>query len=60
MLVWYHIALRIGVPVVPGTPGPVSAYTDAHAFIDEYGFPGTSEARLFEKLNNINDVIFVR
>ncbi|GJE91041.1 pyruvate carboxylase [Phanerochaete sordida] len=33
------IALKIGVPVVPGTPGPVDAYTDANAFIEEYGFP---------------------
>jgi len=33
------IAIKIGVPVVPGTPGPVDAYTDADAFIKEYGFP---------------------
>jgi len=26
--------------VVPGTPGPVAAYTDAEAFIKEHGFPG--------------------
>ena len=32
--------MKIGVPVVPGTPGPVADYTDAHAFIEEYGFPG--------------------
>jgi pyruvate carboxylase len=34
------IAVKVGVPVVPGTPGPVEAYTDAEAFIQEYGFPG--------------------
>ena len=36
----FYAAMKIGVPVVPGTPGPVAAYTDAHAFIEEYGFPG--------------------
>lgn len=34
------IAIKVGVPVVPGTPGPVAAYTDAESFIKEYGFPG--------------------
>src|SRR5882762_8152290 len=33
-------AIKVGVPVVPGTPGPVDSYTDADAFIKEYGFPG--------------------
>ncbi|KZT70750.1 pyruvate carboxylase [Daedalea quercina L-15889] len=33
------IAGKIGVPVVPGTPGPVASYTEADAFIKEYGFP---------------------
>ena len=33
-------AIKVGVPVVPGTPGPVAAYTDAKTFIDEHGFPG--------------------
>ncbi|KAI0080169.1 pyruvate carboxylase [Panus rudis PR-1116 ss-1] len=33
------IAIKIGVPVVPGTPGPVGDYTEADAFIKEYGFP---------------------
>jgi acetyl-CoA carboxylase biotin carboxylase subunit len=28
-----------GVPVVPGTPGPVSTVTDADAFCKEHGFP---------------------
>ncbi|PCH44413.1 pyruvate carboxylase [Wolfiporia cocos MD-104 SS10] len=33
------IAIKVGVPVVPGTPGPVDSYTEADAFIKEYGFP---------------------
>jgi pyruvate carboxylase len=33
-------AMSVGVPIVPGTPGPVAAYTDAESFIKEYGFPG--------------------
>ena len=33
--------MAAGVPVVPGTPGPVAAYTEASQFIEEYGFPGT-------------------
>jgi len=35
-----YLAMAVGVPVVPGTPGPVASYTDASAFIEEYGFPG--------------------
>ncbi|CAK5267319.1 unnamed protein product [Mycena citricolor] len=31
--------MKVGVPVVPGTPGPVDSYTDGDAFIKEYGFP---------------------
>lgn len=33
-------AIKIGVPVVPGTPGAVEKYTDAAGFVKEYGFPG--------------------
>ncbi|KAG1760840.1 carbamoyl-phosphate synthase L chain, ATP binding domain-containing protein [Suillus occidentalis] len=33
------LAMKVGVPVVPGTPGPVDSYTDGDAFIKEYGFP---------------------
>ncbi|KAJ7208469.1 pyruvate carboxylase [Mycena rebaudengoi] len=33
------LAMKVGVPVVPGTPGAVAAYTDGDAFIKEYGFP---------------------
>lgn len=32
--------MKVGVPVVPGTPGPVGTYQDGDAFIKEYGFPG--------------------
>ena len=35
-------AIKVGVPVVPGTPGPVAAYTEAEAFINEHGFPSVS------------------
>lgn len=34
--------MKVGVPVVPGTPGPVEAYTEAESFIGEHGFPGLS------------------
>lgn len=37
-----HVAMKVGVPVVPGTPGPVATYTDGDAFIKEHGFPGRS------------------
>ncbi|KAL4264943.1 Pyruvate carboxylase [Pleurotus pulmonarius] len=33
------LAMKVGVPVVPGTPGPVDNYTDGESFIKEYGFP---------------------
>ncbi|KZV61634.1 pyruvate carboxylase [Peniophora sp. CONT] len=33
------VAMAVGVPVVPGTPGAVAKYEDASAFIEEYGFP---------------------
>ncbi|KAK8844019.1 pyruvate carboxylase [Kwoniella newhampshirensis] len=33
------LAIKTGVPVVPGTPGPVESYDKAAAFIEEYGFP---------------------
>ena len=34
--------MEVGVPVVPGTPGPVATYQEGDAFIKEYGFPGES------------------
>jgi len=40
-LMQHHPAMKCGVPVVPGTPGPVASYKDGEAFIKEYGFPGT-------------------
>ncbi|KAI0296007.1 pyruvate carboxylase [Russula brevipes] len=33
------LAMRVGVPVVPGTPGAVDQWSDADSFIKEYGFP---------------------
>ncbi|WWC63978.1 pyruvate carboxylase [Kwoniella dejecticola CBS 10117] len=33
------LAIKTGVPVVPGTPGPVESYDKAHDFISKYGFP---------------------
>jgi pyruvate carboxylase len=31
--------MQNNVPVVPGTPGPVSDTNEAMAFVKEYGFP---------------------
>jgi pyruvate carboxylase len=31
--------MKNNVPVVPGTPGPVSDPGEAQAFVKEYGFP---------------------
>jgi pyruvate carboxylase len=33
------LAIKTGVPVVPGTKGPVESYDKADAFIQEHGFP---------------------
>ncbi|GMK55876.1 hypothetical protein CspeluHIS016_0209320 [Cutaneotrichosporon spelunceum] len=33
------VAIKAGVPVVPGTPGPVESYDLAESFIEKYGFP---------------------
>ncbi len=33
------LAMKVGVPVVPGTPGPVAHFKDAAKFIEEHGFP---------------------
>lgn len=34
-----QIAMDCKVPVVPGTPGPVSEYSECKKFIEEHGFP---------------------
>jgi pyruvate carboxylase len=34
-----RLAIKCGVPVVPGTEGPVERYEEVKAFTDEYGFP---------------------
>lgn len=41
----FTLAMKVGVPVVPGTPGPVDSYTDGESFIKEYGFPGNISIR---------------
>ncbi|KDE09592.1 pyruvate carboxylase [Microbotryum lychnidis-dioicae p1A1 Lamole] len=33
------LAIQIGVPVVPGTPGAISTYEEANDFVEKYGFP---------------------
>jgi pyruvate carboxylase len=32
--------MKVGVPVVPGTPGPVGDYLGGLDFIKKHGFPG--------------------
>ncbi|MDR0849247.1 MAG: ATP-grasp domain-containing protein [Propionibacteriaceae bacterium] len=34
-----RIAEKVGAPLVPGTPGPVSSVDEVKAFADEYGYP---------------------
>ncbi|KAI5995687.1 carbamoyl-phosphate synthase L chain, ATP binding domain-containing protein [Pisolithus albus] len=34
-----ELAMRVGVPVVPGTPGPVESYLEGESFTKEHGFP---------------------
>ncbi|QSS62195.1 pyruvate carboxylase [Histoplasma capsulatum] len=34
-----RLAIKCGVPVVPGTPGPVERFEEVKAFTDQYGFP---------------------
>ena len=34
-----HIAQRVGAPLVPGTPDPVTSADEVLAFADEYGLP---------------------
>jgi pyruvate carboxylase len=33
-------AMKVGVPCVPGTPGPVANYHEGADFVQEHGFPG--------------------
>lgn len=37
--IFHVLAMDCKVPVVPGTPGPVSEYSQCKAFIQEHGFP---------------------
>lgn len=34
-----NLAIKCNVPVVPGTPGPVSELKEAEAFVEKYGYP---------------------
>ncbi|KAJ1959692.1 pyruvate carboxylase, partial [Dispira parvispora] len=34
-----QIAMECGVPVVPGTPGPISSLGEIRTFVSEHGFP---------------------
>ena len=34
-----QIAEKVGAPLVPGTPGPVSGVEEVRAFADQYGYP---------------------
>jgi len=34
-----QIAQKVGAPLVPGTPGPVSGVEEVRAFAEEYGYP---------------------
>jgi pyruvate carboxylase len=34
-----ELAMKCGVPVVPGTPGPVEKFEEVKSFTDEFGFP---------------------
>lgn len=34
-----ELAIKIGVPVVPGTPGAIATYEEGKDFVDKYGFP---------------------
>lgn len=34
-----RLAIKCGVPVVPGTPGPVDNVKDAEDFVAKHGYP---------------------
>ncbi|BFZ57918.1 pyruvate carboxylase [Savitreella phatthalungensis] len=33
------LAMKVGVPVVPGTEGPIESIDEAKSFVEQYGFP---------------------
>lgn len=43
--------MKVGVPVVPGTPGPVDSYADGASFVEEYGFPSKDTMNLLFLFN---------
>ncbi|CAG8543880.1 4955_t:CDS:10, partial [Cetraspora pellucida] len=58
------LAIECGIPVVPGTRGPVSTFDQAKVFIEEYGFPiiikaamggGGRGMRVVRELENFED-----
>lgn len=47
-----ELAIRVGVPVVPGTDGPVSTLEQARAFIDSgVGYPVIIKVRVTQEIN---------
>src|SRR4051794_16389847 len=57
-------AIQCGVPVVPGTPGPISTLAEAEEFIAEHGFPiiikaamggGGRGMRVVREINSLAD-----
>ena len=44
------LAQKIGVPVVPGSPGPLSSVAEARAFIDTHGLPVIIKVRAWHIL----------
>ncbi|KAG6812824.1 hypothetical protein H0H92_016093 [Tricholoma furcatifolium] len=55
-------SMKVGVPVVPGTPGPVESYTAGAAFVEEYGFPSKViiYLRLFKNSIRIQQTVIIK
>ncbi len=58
------IAIATGIPVVPGTPGPVTSVAEAKSFVDEVGLPvivkaamggGGRGMRVVRKIGELSD-----
>ncbi|KAF9517764.1 hypothetical protein BS47DRAFT_1371222 [Hydnum rufescens UP504] len=43
------LAMKVGVPVVPGTPGPVARFEDGWSFTEQHGYPVIIKAAMGEK-----------
>ena len=52
-------AIECGVPVVPGTPGPISTIEEAKEFVNEYGLQsmggGGRGMRVVKSIDNLSD-----